>query len=158
MMCVFLALRRTVMAYLVPTFNITVNVWRAATPTTDPPDLSPLANFAQGRRVFGGNYESPTSPRAVYATSYLLLPIGTVLVGDTDTTDDSGDTIEVAAGDGIYYHCLHQERVALGFANEHVVAIVAKRAAAAPPGGGFIELEDSSGFVLMEGSGYIMLE
>jgi len=148
------------MGYKLPTFNITVNVWRSTNPVTNPPDANPIANFAQGRRTLGGNFESPTSPREFYASSYLLLPKGTIIKGDTDTLDDSGDTVEIAAGDLLYYHVLHQERVALGFDNEHVVAVVAKRGALVPPppAGDFIELEDDSGDVLLESGDKILLE
>ncbi len=144
------------MPYKLPTFNIEVGIWRNATSRDDPPDVTINACFAQGRREFGGNFSSPTSTHAWYATSYLLLPMGTNIIGDSDTDDDSGDVVEIPLGSTWFYKVLHQERVGLSFDNEHMVAVVSKKGFGFGGGGGGGGAGEHG--ILMEDSGFVLLE
>jgi hypothetical protein len=145
------------MAYQLPVFNIAVNIWRYGVSVLDPPDVVAAANFNVGRRISGGDYYTESSPRQWYATSWLLVPMGTDIRGDMPGLDN-GDTVEIAAGSGLFYHVFWSDRSALNFPNEHMAAVVVQLSAPPPwPPAGTVLMEDGTG-ALMEDGSYIEME
>jgi hypothetical protein len=144
------------MAYRLPTFNVTINLWRFGVAVADPPSNSPVTNFNVGRRIGGGDYFTDPPPRAWYATSWLLLPKNTVIVGDI-AGRDQGDTAEIPAGSGTYYHVFWADRSALGFPNEHMAAIVAQVVSPVPhpPAGALL---DEAGDAMLDEAGVALEE
>lgn len=144
------------MSYRLPVFNVTVNVWRFVTPVTDPPDLSPVVNFNVGKRV-GQMLEGEVVPGiGPFGYSWVLAPIGTVIIGDTDS-GGFGDTLEIPQGSGRYYHCMWSEISAMGFANMHVAALVVRLPNAPTPPDNILLLEDLTP-LLLEDLDTILLE
>lgn len=154
------------MRYRLPAFNIEVGIWRHASDTDNPPDVVADANFCGGRRSYGGNFRAMDSPPVAFtATAYLLLPKDTDVIGDTDTTGDTGDTVEIPLGSGQFYKVLHEERTALGFPNQHLTCIVSKAGMAGHTGGSGGDGGDPHGlmleagdFILQEGGDNILSE
>ncbi len=105
------------MAFTLPTFNLTANVWHYGTwfgqfpLIIPPPDATIICNLALGRRVPASN---------VIDRMWLLCP------AFTDIRDDEkgrgvyrGDMIEVPAGSGRFYFLVFSDDAGKGFANEH---------------------------------------
>jgi hypothetical protein len=110
------------MAYVLPTFNLTINVWHYATyfgnfPTVIPtPDFTVAANLALGRRI----------NQAFNQNMWLLLPPLTDIrdgIKNVPLTPH-GDYVEVPAGSGRYYAVLEVDDIGKGFANEHRCAVI----------------------------------
>jgi hypothetical protein len=108
------------MAFTLPTFNLTANVWHYATwfgnfPTTIPaPDLVIACNLAVGKRQAGGFISS----------MWLLCPALTDIRDEIHERfiPSHGDIVEVPAGSGRYYGVAEMDDAGKGFANEHRVA------------------------------------
>jgi hypothetical protein len=113
------------MAYKIPTFILAVNIWRAATGTVNPPDVTALGNLAWGRRVTAAvGIPEDLDPDTMIST--LLLPKGTDV---RDSYSPGGaDVIECPAGSHRYYGVKQVDDVGKGFANEFRIAIVYKLA------------------------------
>jgi hypothetical protein len=108
--------------YLLPTFNLTANIWRysnwnGALPPVGAPDVVSLCNMALGRR--GARSQSVDEmwflfPKLTDVRLYefvgLILPSG-------------NDAIECPAGSGNYYAVGGVSDAGKGFSNEHRVAI-----------------------------------
>jgi len=110
------------MAYVLPTFNLSVHIWRNGNAVTNPPDVIALGNLTPGRRVFSG--DGATVPTSLwYPIMFLLLPVGTDIRGELDT-GGAMDTVEVPAGTGRYYAVQFTDDIGKGFANEHRFAIL----------------------------------
>lgn len=104
------------MAFVGPTFNLSVNIWRAGNPTSNPPDVVSLCNLALGRRAGTLKpYSSTTTPEG--GGMWLLLPAGTDI--QDFKNGGSGDTVEVGAGTGRYYLVTWVDDAGGGFPNEH---------------------------------------
>jgi hypothetical protein len=112
------------MAFVLPTFNLTANIWHYATwvgnfPTTIPtPDATTLCNLAVGRRMAGGFIEG----------AWMLCPAGTDIRDEQNELRNSahGDIVEIPAGSGKYYGVLESDDAGRGFANEHRVGWLTK--------------------------------
>lgn len=104
--------------YTLPTFNLSVNIWRFASITppviTAPPDVVTVGNLNPGKRVYGQVAEG--------FPMYLLLPKLT----DVRWSGQGGnqDWIEVPAGSGRWYETIFVDDVGKGFPNEHRLAII----------------------------------
>jgi hypothetical protein len=109
------------MAYSLPTFNLTCNIWRNGNPTTNPPDVVSPCNLAIGRRV--GVLLAYTSTLTTEpGGAWLLLPPATDI---RDAKAPAGaDTVEVGAGSGRFYSVVWVEDIGGGFPNEHRFAEV----------------------------------
>jgi len=113
------------MSFSVPTFNLTINIWRfSANINTDPPDVITTGNLAWGRRgatpVTGG-----TSSRGfIVAAPVLLLPAGTDIRSGEKGTFGQEDKVECPAGSGRTYYVNYVEDIGKGFPNEHRGAII----------------------------------
>jgi hypothetical protein len=107
------------MAFTVPDFNITCNLWSF----TAPPPAAPRAaavpcNLAFGRRV-------QPSASAGGGQAQLLLPAFTD-VRDIFNGPGNQDIVEAPAGSGRFYVVDFVDDIGKGFANEHRVAVMAK--------------------------------
>lgn len=102
------------MSFSVPTFNISVNVWRSGNAPPALPDFVFPCNLAFGRRTssFQGVISSPNEPIMT-----CLLPVGTDVRGPMTQFPDT--CYEVPAGSGRYYTCVGLDDIGKGFANEH---------------------------------------
>ena len=104
------------MAYVLPTFNLTCNIFRNGGWYPSAVALSPICNLAYSRRVQIG--QTPT----VNAGISLLLPPGTDIRSTINAV--TADNVEVPAGSLRAYTVEHVEDVGKGFPNEHRVAIL----------------------------------
>lgn len=109
------------MAFSLPTFNLSCNIWRATNPIGNPPDNVSVCNLAWGKRVstslLGG-------PRVSVVLMTLLLPPGTDI--RDASTQALQDLVEVPAGSGRIYIVLGVDDIGKGFANEHRAAVIGK--------------------------------
>jgi hypothetical protein len=114
------------MAFRVPTFNLSVRLWRK-TPVAGAPTLTFMANLSPGRRV---TMQQPlvvassvpaTGPEIGDCTS-LLCPQGT----DVRGLQSSGlsDVVECPAGTRRFYLVVWSDDVAKGFGNEYRMALL----------------------------------
>lgn len=115
------------MAYVLPTFNLTANIWRQAlNPSTAPPTLTAPCALVYGRRtqlVIPQTTVLPNKWQAVgpyMMTMDLLFPAVTDVRGSQDTAGP--DNIECPAGTGRYYHVLTVDDIGKGWPNEHRIA------------------------------------
>lgn len=108
------------MAFVVPTFPLTVNIWRNAA-FGGPPSLTSPGNLAMGHR----SYPSLSQAALPAFSPILLLPKLT----DVRTNRKGGlsDFVEVPAGSGRTYVVEDVEDVGKGFPNEFRVAVLMAR-------------------------------
>ena len=107
------------MSYVLPEFNLAVNIWHWPTIPPAPPDLVTIGNLAFSRRVH--NVTSNTPPfGAGTSASYLLVPALTD-VRNGINGHAQPDALEIPAGSGRYYLAGAIEDVGKGFPNEHRV-------------------------------------
>lgn len=106
------------MAYRLPNFNLTVNVWRHGVPITNPPTLTTPGNL---RGVAKGAIYDLASTSTVFYWE-LLVPRLTDIRGIFHTT--GSDVIECPAGSGRHYTVIWVDDVAKGFANEYRLAMI----------------------------------
>jgi hypothetical protein len=113
-------------AYRVPTFPLSVNVWRNGNPVANPPDVVTVGNLSPGRRVMVAAGTLPLNP-ATTCPLYVevLLPRLTDVRGVN--TVAGPDTVEVPAGSLRYYTVLQVDDIGKGFANEHRFAVLAQQ-------------------------------
>jgi len=113
------------MSYVLPTFNLNVNIWRNASGPPAPPAVTTIGNLAWGRRVQTGDVIAAIG--TIGGAITLLVPAG------TDVRDEGGgwgdDWVEVPAGSGRFYEVLWVDDIGKGFANEHRAAVLIKTAA-----------------------------
>lgn len=107
------------MAFTVPTFNLTSNIWRSANPPPGIPDVVVSGNLAWGRRVssYQGLVSGLNEPLMT-----LLLPPGTDVRSPACAT--GADTVEVPAGSGRFYIVIGVDDIGKGFPNEHRAAVL----------------------------------
>ena len=115
------------MAYRVPEFNITCNIYTGPFPVIgDPPGKAPrlsgqVCQLTYGRRVnFGGSATAGGGGTTTAAMS-LLLPKRTDIRGPQDSSTIS-DFVEVPAGSRRWYGVFFVDEVGRGFANEYRIA------------------------------------
>jgi hypothetical protein len=107
------------MAFSVPTFNLTCNIWRGASGPPAPPSVVAECNLAWGRRV--SHFPSGLGVDPASAMT-LLLPVGTDIRSLVCAT--GSDWVEVPAGTGRFYVVLGVDDVGKGFPNEHRAALL----------------------------------
>jgi len=104
--------------YILPTFNLTCNIWRAGhIPGTDPPDVTADCNLAWGRRVNTGDINITAVGGFLPPAMILLLPKLTDIRGYTSS--GGPDLVEVPAGSQRIYQVGFVDDLGKGFANEH---------------------------------------
>lgn len=109
------------MAFVLPTFNLAVNIWRHGNPTTNPADVTAMGNLALGRRA---GLDVPiqfygSTPRGLM---WLLLPKSTDVRDGKAATGE--DTVEVPATSKRYYTVKWVDDIGAGFQNEHRFAMI----------------------------------
>jgi hypothetical protein len=109
------------MAYHLPNFNLSINLWRIPSLVSAAPDLIFAANLSPGRRVF---LQPPPNVASTFSTygnfnqlSELLCPKGTDIRGVQNASFT--DLVEVPAGTARYYMVMWVEDVGKGFSNEY---------------------------------------
>lgn len=111
------------MPYILPTFNLTCNIWHNHDQSTGAPagapDVVSNCNLQYGRKINLGY---------AFEGLYLLLPAGTdVRDWSQDVTSAwIYDVVEVPAGSGRWYQGQYWEDVAKGFDNEYRVLVLLK--------------------------------
>lgn len=129
-MCLAL-LEVSAMPFMLPTFNVAVNVFSR----TFPPPIGParivglLANVSLGRRVLTGtDADSALPPIYGFGVDVMLrimmVPALTDIRSQWQFINDGvkhSDLAEVPAGSGAFYRCLDVADMAKGFPNEHRV-------------------------------------
>lgn len=113
------------MAYTIPNFNITADVYdAAASPAVAVYRLTTPCNLQFARKVNPGSAASPANTPVWEATIFLLVP------ALTDIRDrfcpGSEDWVEVPSGTGRWYRVVCVDDVGKGFPNEYRVAILCK--------------------------------
>lgn len=108
------------MAFILPTFNIQVNIWRGpqGIPPVGAPVLSPFGNLTPGRRT--ANTALQTLPEM-----YLLLPALTDVRSFINAI--APDLLEIPAGSGRYYDAGFIDDVSKGFPTEHRLVVMYQR-------------------------------
>lgn len=110
------------MAYRLPTFNLSVNIWRGTAPPPGPPALTVSGSFTWYPRYPINGASGSTNPQ--FTAAILRVP------SHVDIRDGFGggtfDLVEVPAGTGRLYQVNFVEDLGKGFANEHRVAQVTK--------------------------------
>jgi hypothetical protein len=111
------------MAFTLPTFNLSVNVWhRPHLPPADPPDLTIMGNLSRGRRVT--TLDNGGFAAASDIIMQLLVPKGTDLRDTSQNVDP--DVVEAPAGSGRFYLAGQVDDSGKGFANEYRWAMLTK--------------------------------
>lgn len=112
--------------YTLPTFNLTILIWRNAnTPPGPPPDGTCDANLANGKRTTAfviTSFDPGVDDTESFGVQQLLVPKGTDIRGVNSNTGP--DWLEIPAGSGVYFTCRWVQYVAKGFANEHLLCWV----------------------------------
>lgn len=116
------------MPFILPTFNLTVNVWYAGVPVANPPSLVVMGNLAFSKRTHIAQAIQPGPAVIPICYVYLLLPALTDIRGRWENGGPN-DIVEVPAGTGRYYGVVQVEDIGKGFANEHRVAVIFQTAA-----------------------------
>lgn len=108
------------MAFRIPTFNLTCNIWRGGSLLSNPPDATSMCQL----RATGKQNSGYIANAIIYALPEILFPAHTDV---RDTFNAGGaDRFEVPAGSGRFYETAQVDDVAKGFANEYRQAIVGK--------------------------------
>jgi len=115
--------------YKLPNFNLAVDIWRGANPTTNPPDVSTTGQLTPGQLVIqaslpggGGGFNT--------VTMFLKLP---KLTDIRSTNGGMADVCEVPSGSGRFYNVTFVDDVSKGFATEFRLAILIQQAGWTPP-------------------------
>jgi hypothetical protein len=108
------------MSYVLPNFNLFVNVWRVlgAGGTYAAPDAQFNCNLSPGKRVMMGIV--PVGPNEGVMCMELLLPSGVDVRSRWNNIER--DLVEVPAGSERFYEVIQVDDIGKGFANEHRIA------------------------------------
>jgi hypothetical protein len=115
------------MAFTVPTFNLTCNVFTGPWLTKSLRIADLGCNLAIGRRAqqLGNDYFIFSVGGAEFGlTAFLLVPAGSDVRSQSNGLVE--DIVEVPAGSGRWYQCPAWEDMAKGFANEYRMVALAK--------------------------------
>lgn len=110
------------MSFSVPTFNLTVNIWRNGLGPPLAPSVVSVANLCMGRRVqpAGGSGSAGFD-----CNMTLLLPPGTDIRDGIRSA--AADLVEAPAGSLRFYSVDWVDDAGKGFPNEHRVAFILAR-------------------------------
>jgi hypothetical protein len=127
------------MPFVLPTFNLTANIWRSANlPPGGPPAVVTPCNFSLGRRVVTATDYTPWfNARAGGGVGINCLLRIMLCPALTDVrglfTAGLPDWVEVPAGSGRLYNVLDVDDMGKGFPNEHRLAwLITQRVAPLP--------------------------
>jgi len=113
------------MPFRVPAFPLAINIWRAATGVTNPPDVVTVCNLTVGRRATATTgIPEDLDPDTVCLMAYLPK------LSDVRDSYSAGgaDIVEIPAGSLRYYTVKQVDDVGKGFVNEFRFAVVVKLA------------------------------
>lgn len=114
------------MAYVLPNFNLTCNVWSgfdpsAPSPPVGPPRLAAIpCALVLGRRVNVASTGGTGAPGIPLQAMNVLFPALTDVRGPQDVT--AADALEVPAGSGRFYGVYFVDDIGKGYTNEHRTA------------------------------------
>jgi hypothetical protein len=110
--------------FRVPTFNLTVNLFRAPSTFGDPPDATFKAVLSAGRRsmlaLVGPSVLG--SLNLLQEVMELMCPAGTDIRGTA--TNGLSDMVEVPAGSSRFYPVLWVDDIGKGFPNEYRLGVI----------------------------------
>jgi hypothetical protein len=118
------------MAFVLPTFNITCNIYTWPLNIPGGPRISPVCQL---RAPAANNGGFGSGLLAVTQIIQLLLPPLTDIRDSFAAPINASDYVEVPAGSGCYYQVMWVNDIGKGFPNEHRYATLAKTTA----GGGW---------------------
>lgn len=111
------------MPFVLPTFNLTINIWHPPVNVLNPPAVTCPGNLAWSKRT---KLILPTNPGpGVWPlhVMHLLLPALTD-VRDRFSNGGPSDVVEVPAGTGRFYFVVGVDDIGKGFPNEHRCALI----------------------------------
>lgn len=114
------------MAFVLPTFNLTCNIFTNPYTPGDPPRIAD--QICQLRAPAANNGGFGSGLLAVTQIIQLLLPPGTDIRDTYCTPTSRADFVEAPAGSGCFYQVMWVNDIGKGFANEHRYATLAKTA------------------------------
>ncbi|KAL0630409.1 hypothetical protein Q9L58_010743, partial [Maublancomyces gigas] len=123
------------MAFVLPSFNIVVNVWRVNGTGANyaAPDVTPIANLTPGRRVMQNLAGAGSFTNYDQIMELLLPPLTDIRASWNGLLPD---LVECPSGSGRFYNVIWVDDVGKGFANEHRIAqIQYLKSGAVPPFG-----------------------
>ena len=112
------------MGFSVPTFNLSVNLWRNPNTIASPPDRTFMANLAASRRNLLSDLGDLFFTGIPAPFAYLLCPKLTDIAGMWVIALAGTDCVEVPAGTGRFYQVITVEDVGKGFSNEYRSATI----------------------------------
>lgn len=115
------------MAYFLPQFNLTANVYTWVAPFTPlgAPRVTIACNLSWGRRSQTASTGGTGDPEGFSACMTLLAPLGSDLRGYACYGDfGKADVVECPAGSGKLYKAIVVDDVGKGFPNEHRAAML----------------------------------
>jgi len=114
------------MAFVIPAFNLTVDIFDRAPYPWVTPRISVMGNLAFSRRGASTSVFWPDNEWGVLP--YLLVPAGTDIRDNSSygALSPNADAVEVPAGSGRFYLVTSVEDIGKGFPNEHRCAIITK--------------------------------
>lgn len=117
------------MAFVVPTFNLNMDIFTPQLGTLAPPTvprLSVLCNLTPGRRVVLAELEAATNQGFQgQGAMFALVPAGTD-IRDAFCAQAAGDFVQVPAGSNRWYMVVWVDDVAKGFSNEYRLVALEK--------------------------------
>ncbi len=115
------------MAFILPTFNLAVDVYTGPFIGHGAPRLSVMGNLAYSKRVTEGVVSGLIPSDAIAQVPVkLLLPVGTDVRDASVANPPNSDLVQVPAGSGRWYYVANVDDIGKGFANEHRCAIIFK--------------------------------
>ena len=121
------------MAFVIPTFNLTINIWNdGADVTVDPPDVVTVGNLVSSRPDADPLPVAPATTIALMKAQMqrmvrfrtILVPKLTDVRGTGASAGAYGSVIECPAASGRFYLTTDVDDSGKGFANEHRWAYV----------------------------------
>lgn len=111
------------MPFVLPTFNLSCNIYTRPWNGTDPPRLVVDCQL----RGQGNNFKAwAYSVTGFVGASWALFPPGTDLRDGFTTSGSNSDLVELPAGSGRFYGVGYVDDLGRGFPNEHRFAILTK--------------------------------
>lgn len=114
------------MAFRVPVFNISVNIWNNPAIPPGPASLTLLAQLRQPKAQAGVLYPDITGSGVLIPAWELLIPVGTDIRDEWSSGIASYDVVEAPAGTGRFYTVALVDDVARGFTNQYRLAYLMK--------------------------------
>lgn len=112
------------MAFVLPTFNLTTDIWTAGTYPAGAPRLVDVP--CQLRAPSASNAANAVPVAGATVTMIVLLPAGTDIRDRFNLPINSSDVLEIPKGSGRSYTVVIVDDIGKGFPNEHRFAVLLK--------------------------------